>query len=182
MTTLGYKLNDPSVAPNPELAPEWDVEQWFNTDRPIDLASLRGRVVALHAFQMLCPGCVSDGLVLARQMHASLGKEVAVIGIHTVFEHHEAMRPVSLEAFLHEYRIEFPVGVDRPSEDGAIPSTMKRYRMRGTPSLLLFDRAGSLRAHLFGRVSPLAVGVAVGQLLAEPTADCADGACAVSVT
>lgn len=169
------------LTPAVDRAPDWDVEQWLNTDGPIDLAGLRGRVVALHAFQMLCPGCVSDGLVLAREMHASLGDEVAVIGLHTVFEHHQAMTPVSLAAFVHEYRIEFPVGVDRPSRTGAIPNTMARYQMRGTPSMLLFDRAGDLRAHRFGRVSPLMVGVAVGTLLAEPEPEpgCADGACPI---
>ncbi|MFO0244918.1 MAG: TlpA family protein disulfide reductase, partial [Betaproteobacteria bacterium] len=45
----------------PELPP-WQVSTWLNTPAPITLASLRGRVVLLHAFQMLCPGCVAYGL------------------------------------------------------------------------------------------------------------------------
>ena len=36
-------------------APELAVNCWFNTDRPLNLAGLRGRVVALIAFQALCP-------------------------------------------------------------------------------------------------------------------------------
>ena len=40
-------------------APELVVESWFNTREPLTLADLRGRVVLLHAFQMLCPGCVA---------------------------------------------------------------------------------------------------------------------------
>ncbi|RYD17429.1 MAG: TlpA family protein disulfide reductase, partial [Verrucomicrobiaceae bacterium] len=43
-------------------APEWSVIEWLNTPAPLDLAGLRGRVVALHAFQMLCPGCVLHGI------------------------------------------------------------------------------------------------------------------------
>jgi hypothetical protein len=43
-------------------APEWSISSWINTPAPISLASLRGRVVVVHAFQMLCPGCVSHGI------------------------------------------------------------------------------------------------------------------------
>lgn len=42
-----------------ELAPDWEISTWVNHD-PIALAELRGRVVVLHAFQMLCPGCVHE--------------------------------------------------------------------------------------------------------------------------
>jgi hypothetical protein len=34
----------------------WHVSRWFNTAAPITLESLPGRVVAVHTFQMLCPG------------------------------------------------------------------------------------------------------------------------------
>ena len=44
-----------------ELAPTLQVRQWLNTPEAISLEGLRGRVVVLHAFQMLCPGCVSQG-------------------------------------------------------------------------------------------------------------------------
>ena len=48
--------------------PDWSVEQWFNTDTPISLTDLRGKIVVIEAFQMLCPGCVTHGLPLARQL------------------------------------------------------------------------------------------------------------------
>src|SRR3546814_9939748 len=51
----------------------------------------------------------------------------SVLGLHSVFEHREAQSPTSLEAFLHEYRIAFPVGVDAPGEPGGLPITMARY-------------------------------------------------------
>jgi hypothetical protein len=41
------------------IAPELTVAQWFNTPTPLSLEGLRRRVVFLHTFQMLCPGCVS---------------------------------------------------------------------------------------------------------------------------
>ena len=56
------------------LAPEIDAVQWFNVEVPPTLAGLRGRVVVLHAFQMLCPGCVQTGLPQAQRIAGSFGR------------------------------------------------------------------------------------------------------------
>lgn len=152
----------------PSTAPELVVSQWFNTPAPISLAGLHGQVVVLHAFQMLCPGCVERGLPQAQRIAQLFPRdEVAVIGLHTVFEHHEAMKPVSLAAFIHEYQFDFPVGIDRPATDGPLPQTMTVYRMKGTPTLILIDRRGRLRQHRFGVDDDLRVGAAIATLLAE---------------
>jgi len=144
-------------------APELDAVEWIGPPRP--LAELRGRVVLVEVFQMLCPGCVSHGLPQAKRVE-EMFPEVAVIGLHSVFEHHEAMTPVALRAFLHEYRIRFPVAVDRHDGD-RIPVTMRRYELQGTPSTLLIDREGRLRQLAFGAVDDLALGAYLGQLLGE---------------
>lgn len=150
------------------LAPELAVAEWFNTPTPISLTELRGRVVMLHAFQMLCPGCVAHGTPQAQRAHNLFpNADLAVIGVHTVFEHHAAMTPVSLEAFIHEYRLTFPIGVDQQGEDGPIPVTMRRYEMRGTPSCILIGRDGTIRHHGFGQEDDLALGAIIGALLSE---------------
>lgn len=167
----------PAAAAPP--APAWSTSEWFNAPRnsttlsaeALSLEALRGCVVVLHTFQMLCRGCVLHGLPQAQRIAAVFdGADVAVIGLHTVFEHHAAMTPVSLAAFLHENRVHFPVGVDaadpaRPHDP--IPQTMRRYALRGTPSLVLIDRAGRLRRSTFGIEDDLAVGAAIATLLAE---------------
>lgn len=151
------------------LAPPWEVTTWLNTDAPLELAGLRGRVVVAHAFQMLCPACVSHALPQAKRVAAHFsGAPLVVVGLHTVFEHHEAMGPASLNAFLHEYRIDFPVGVDALGPPGdPIPVTMRRYAMRGTPTTLLIDAAGRLREQIFGVHDDMALGATIGTLLAE---------------
>ena len=148
---------------------EWSVDTWFNYDGDLKLVDLRGRVVALEAFQMLCPGCVSHGIPQAQRIRKTFSDDVAVVGIHTVFEHHKAMEPHALGAFLHEYRVRFPVGVDRPTE-GRLPETMGQFQLQGTPSLLLFDHHGRLRSHHFGSVADMQVGAEIGALLAEARA------------
>lgn len=150
------------------MAPELAVSHWFNTPEPITLESLRGRVVLLHAFQMLCPGCVSHGTPQAQRAQSLFrNTDLAVIGLHTVFEHHAAMTPVSLEAFIHEYRLTFPIGVDQASENDPIPITMRRYQMRGTPSCVIIGRDGAIRHHGFGQEEDMALGAILGSLLAE---------------
>lgn len=151
------------------LAPPLQVSEWLNTPQPLSLEGLRGRVVLLHAFQMLCPGCVSKGLPQAQQVFETFSPEdVAVIGLHTVFEHHAAMTRVSLEAFVHEYRLSFPIGIDTPAPKGDVPLTMQAYGLRGTPSLVLIDRSGVVRLHEFGHVPDLALGAVIAQLVAQP--------------
>ncbi len=147
-------------------APEWRTTQWFNAPAPLSLAALRGKVVMAVAFQMLCPGCVSQGLPQALRVREAFRQEdVAVIGLHTVFEHHDAMTPVSLEAFLHEYRVHFPVGVDEPDPAGSMPLTMRAYEMRGTPTTLLYDRDNRLRRHAFGHLPDLQLGAELMTLI-----------------
>jgi len=148
-------------------APDFQVSQWLNSNAPISLAGLRGKIVVIEAFQMLCPGCVSLGLPQVQKI-ASLfpSGQVAVLGLHSVFEHHQAMTPVSLAAFVHEYRLDFPIGIDEAGP-GGMPRTMAAYRLRGTPSLLLIDRNGFLRSNHFGPVDDMRIGAEIATLLAE---------------
>ena len=157
---------DSSAAP---AMPEWEVSQWFNTPRPIRVADLRGRVVLVHAFQMLCPACVRLATPQAQQAHEQFGRQgLAVLGLHTVFEHHEAQgSAIALKAFLHENRVRFPVGIDAHADGDPVPLTMRAYAMQGTPTLLLYDRAGRLRLQRFGTVEDMALGAAIATLLAE---------------
>ncbi len=160
------------VAMETELikAPELMVEKWLNVDSPLSLEKLQGKVVVMFAFQMLCPGCVEHCIPQARKVHALFKHhDVAVIGIHTVFEHHAAMSEVSLKAFLHEYRIEFPVAIDRPSDNPEfpIPQTMNLYQMQGTPTILLIDRQGRLRKQTMGQQEDLVLGAEIMALLQE---------------
>ncbi len=149
-------------------APELSVQTWFNTDRPLSLASLRGRVVALVAFQVLCPDSISMAIPQARRIHETFEpSDVAVVGLHTTFEHHQAYSLPLLKAFIHEYRLKFPIGLDSANTAGPIPHTMDRYSMRGTPSLVLIDRQGQIRKHAFGRADDLRIGAEIGALTQE---------------
>lgn len=157
---------------SPTLAPAWTTT-WWSTPSPLSLDALRGKVVLLHAFQMLCPGCVARGLPQAQRVaEAFADAPLVVVGLHSVFEHHDAMGLPSLKAFLHEYRIDFPIGVDAPGEDGdPIPRTMRAYGMRGTPTTVLIDAQGRRRRQIFGAHDDLRLGAELQALLDEAAHD-----------
>ena len=169
-------------------APELHTTDWLNTDEPVLLGGLRGKVVLIEAFQMLCPGCVSHGLPQAMRAHRAFDRDdVAVIGLHTVFEHHDAQGSrAALAAFLHEYKIAFPVGIDAQSDSAGLPKTMARYGMQGTPTLILVDRRGRLRKHKFGWEDDIVLGAEIMSLIRdgadEPPADAERAASSHGIT
>ena len=104
-------------------APELLVQTWFNTDKPLLLAGLQGRVVVLAAFQVLCPNSVAGGVPQAQSIFETFEpNDVAVIGLHATFEHHDAFNVAVLKAFIHEYRLKFPIALDQPNPDEPDPA------------------------------------------------------------
>ena len=149
-------------------APPIQAASWFNVTDPPTLEALRGRVVVLYAFQMLCPGCHQHATPQTQRVHESFSrKDVAVIGLHSVFEDHEAQSPERLAAYLRDERLTFPVAVDAPAADNDIPLTMQALQLDGTPTTLLLDRQGRIRLKRFGYLTDLELGAAIGRLLAE---------------
>lgn len=157
-------------------APELATSQWFNTPVPLSLVSLRGRPVFLHTFQLLCPGCVAQAIPQVRRIEQVFaGSDLQIIGLHTVFEHHAAMTPVTLQAFLHEYRLTSPVAVDLAEEGMDIPVTMRRYGLQGTPSSVLIGRDGVILHQAFGVEDDIAVGARIAMAIAASLHDRLDG-------
>lgn len=154
------------------LAPEFQVQEWIGTETDITLSSLRGNVVLIKAFQLLCPGCVSHAIPQSIKVRDNFNtKDLVVLGLHTVFEHHEGMQKPTLQAFMHEYKLNFPVAIDEPGQGTPIPKTMAAYGMRGTPTTILIDKAGNIRSHFFGIVDDLKLGAELALLIAESDSD-----------
>ena len=153
------------------MAPDLQVQTWFNSERPLSLAGLRDRVVVLVAFQVLCPKSIAVGIPQAQRIFDTFApSDVAVIGLHATFEHHEAYSTPMIKSFIQEYRLKFPIALDQPNPSGPIPLTMEHYKMRGTPSLVLIDRQGLIRKHAFGPVEDLRIGAEIGALTQQSPA------------
>ena len=152
---------------DPESPPPLATAQFYNVPEAPTLASLKGKVVVLVAFQMLCPGSLRHALPQAERLARAFNPgEVAVVGLHMVFENHKDMAPSLLEPFLKTEHISIPVLVDAPNGSGT-PKTMEAYGMQGTPTLLLFDRQGRLRRHYLGAVDDVRLGAEIMALTME---------------
>lgn len=150
-----------------EMLPEIIASEWMNSP-VVTLASQGGKVVLIYVFQMLCPGCVTlSGPQVKRARDFFSADAPTIIGLHSVFEHHDAMKPVSLKAYLSEFRYDYPVAVDQHTRGNALPDTMTQYGLKGTPSFLLVDKIGRLRRHLFGSIDDLRLGTELGMLISE---------------
>lgn len=146
---------------------ELEVSQWLNHEG-LTPQDLRGKVVLIEVFQMLCPGCVNHSIPQAVKIHRKIDdSQLQVIGLHSVFEHHDVMTPEALKVFLSEFGVAFPVAVDKPRKGQPIPTTMKKYRLEGTPSTMLVDRKGRIRQVEFGQMDDFVLGLLIGSLLSE---------------
>jgi len=153
---------------NPESPPEMSVSRWFNSEKPLSLKSLKGKVVVVAAFQQACSGSLRHGIPQASRLeHSFSADEVRVIGLHMDFESSRAGEPASLEGLIEEHGITFPVGMDAPNGK-KLPKTMAAYEIRGTPTLLLFDRQGRLRRHYLGAVDDIRLAAEIMALVMEP--------------
>jgi hypothetical protein len=151
---------------NPEQPPELVASQWFNSE-PLSLKKLKGKVVVVVAFQMLCPGSLRHSLPQAQRIARAFNSdEVAVVGLHMVFENHADMSPSQLEPFLKTEHIEIPIAVDKQGASG-VPETMEAYGMQGTPTLLVYYRQGRLRRHYHGAVDDVRLGAEIMALCIE---------------
>lgn len=147
-------------------------------------------MIFLHTFQLLCPGCVLHAIPQVQRIErAFAGSDLQIIGLHTVFEHHAAMSPLTLQAFIHEYRLRSPVGVDLADAQSTTPLTMQRYGFRGTPSSVLIGRDGTILHKAFGVEDDLTLGARIGLALSaspanaetptETNGDYVNGACSL---
>lgn len=149
-------------------APEIAASGWLNTAEPLSLERLKGRVVALYAFQARCQGCLLEALPQAKALWRDYPRtDLQVIGLHCPFESASRLDRESLASMLAENGIEFPVAMDA---DGAQwqTETFARYAMQGTPTLVLIGRNGKRRLQKFGHASDELVRQALHELIREP--------------
>lgn len=140
---------------DPQNPPELAASDWLNAPEPKPLASLKGRVVVLTAFQTHCPGSLKHGLPQAERVAQGFADdEVAVIGLNIAFEEPEKQTKDKLAQFLTEQGLSFAVAKDTQN-GGDIPKTMAAYEIQGTPTTLIFDRQGRLRRHYLGRIDDI---------------------------
>jgi beta-lactamase regulating signal transducer with metallopeptidase domain len=123
------------------VAPPLRVASWLNA-KPLDLATLRGKVVLLEFWNISEPfhRPVVPALRQLYETYHPAGLEI--IAVHT-----PNPEPDKLRRFLREYRIEYPVAIDtpwpRPEPWGA---TADSYGTRDATFAFLIDHEGKIHS------------------------------------
>ena len=149
----------PASAQLDRLAPALAVQEWAR-GRPTTLDALKGKVVLLDLFQIICPGCRAAHPHIVRMQKEYEDEGFEVLGMAVAFEYEWAQTPLLIRGYVDAMAFPYPVAID----EGLI-ETFRRYRAQGTPYTALIDRNGRIRYLDFfrlDRVEPL-----LQQLLAE---------------
>ena len=138
---LAWSAENTSVAPpalsrmNLVVAPEFPVDaEWVNTDQPLSLQQLRGKVVILDFWTYGCINCLHI-LPDLKHLETTFAPELVVIGIHSAKYDHESVR-THIQQAIHRHGIAHPVMNDRDHR------MWNAYRVSGWPTQILIDPAG----------------------------------------
>jgi thiol-disulfide isomerase/thioredoxin len=130
---------------------------WINTDRPISLRDLRGRVVVLDFWTFCCINCLRV-IEELRQLEDRFGDRLVVIGVHSPKFPHESDHAAVARA-VARHRITHPV-LDDPEME-----TWQQYGVRAWPTLVVIDPEGYVVAMASGEGNGQALGGVIDHLL-----------------
>ncbi len=110
--------------------------EWLNTDRPISIKDLRGKIVLLDFWTYCCINCMHIIPDLKR-LEKKYEKELVVIGVHSAKFTSERDTDNIRQAILR-YEIEHPVINDYAMD------VWQQYAVRAWPTLLLINPEGKI--------------------------------------
>src|SRR5579871_3668049 len=131
-----------TIEREPVRAPELNGAAWLNTDHPLTLADLKGKLVLLDFWTYCCINCmhVLPDLKYLEEKYA--GQPLVVIGVHSAkFENEQDID--NIRNAILRYGITHPVVVDVNHR------LWNAYAVRGWPTVVLVDPSG----YLLGSVS-----------------------------
>lgn len=116
--------------------------EWLNTDRPLSIRQLRGKVVLLDFWTYCCINCMHIIPDLKKLEH-KYPNELVVIGVHSAKFTAERGTDNIRQAILR-YEIEHPVVNDHEMQ------IWQEYTARSWPAIFLIDPAGKVVAYMSG--------------------------------
>ena len=132
---------------------------WLNTDKPLTLAALRGKVVLLDFWTYGCINCVHIIPDLKR-LERKYANQLVVIGVHSAkFENERETE--NLRRIVMRYEIEHPVVND------ADMRIWEEYAVSGWPTLVLIDPAGYVVGSVSGEGNYEVLDRVIGQTVEE---------------
>jgi DNA-binding beta-propeller fold protein YncE len=132
---------------------------WLNTDKPLSVAGLRGKVVLLDFWTYGCVNCMHVIPDLKR-LEEKYPTELVVIGVHSAkFENEKETENIR--------RIVLRYGLEHPVVNDADFRIWNSYAVRAWPTQVLIDTAGYIVGQVSGEGHYDVIDGAIGQLVAE---------------
>jgi len=128
---------------------------WLNTDKPLSLAALKGKVVLLDFWTYGCINCIHI-IPDLKKLEAKYPNELVVIGVHSAkFDNEKETE--NIRRIILRYELEHPVYND------ADYKVWQSYGVRAWPTQVLIDPAG----YVIGTVSGEGNGEILDQAIAK---------------
>jgi DNA-binding beta-propeller fold protein YncE len=107
---------------------------WLNTDKPLSLAALKGKIVLLDFWTYGCINCIHI-IPDLKKLEAKYAKQLVVIGVHSAKFKNEK-ETENIRRIILRYEIEHPVYNDSEY------AVWQSYGIRAWPTQVLIDPAG----------------------------------------
>lgn len=143
--------------PAPELR---GVTKWLNTDKPLTLKELHGKVVLIDFWTNQCINCIRTLPYVTKWYDTYHDQGFVVIGVHTP-ELASEYSVASIQEAIGQYNIHYPVAQDNNY------STWSAYDNEYWPGLYLIDKKGIIRRTHFGEGEYAETEQAIKTLISE---------------
>jgi thiol-disulfide isomerase/thioredoxin len=132
---------------------------WLNTDKPLSLAALRGKVVLLDFWTYGCINCIHI-IPDLKKLEKKYPNELVVIGVHSAkFENEKDIE--NIRRIILRYEIEHPIVNDADFK------IWRSYAVNAWPTRYLIDPAGYIIGRLSGEGGFEALDKAIADSIAE---------------
>lgn len=135
---------------------------WLNTDRPLSLAALRGKIILLDFWTYCCINCMHV-LPDLKRLEEKYPRELVVIGVHSAKFTNERETENIRQAILR-YEIVHPVVNDRNFVN------WRAYGVRAWPTLMVIDAEGCVVGTVSGEGNYELLDQVISELVAEAKA------------
>ena len=126
---------------------------------PLDVSSLKGKVVVLNFWASWCSPCRAESPSLVRVANAFASKGVSFVGVDIKDERDPAKR------FVQVHDVPYPSLFD---QSGVLLTRFQKFVPQSPPTTLLLDRQGRIAAMFPGGLTESELSAPVAQLAQEP--------------
>jgi len=132
---------------------------WLNTDKPLSIAALKGKVILLDFWTYGCINCIHI-IPDLKKLEAKYANQLVVIGIHSAKFQNEK-ETENIRRIILRYEIEHPVYNDSEY------AVWQSYGVRAWPTQVLIDPAGYVVGAASGEGNYEVIDQAIGKLVDE---------------